>query len=226
MPTYVYRFLDSDETIEVHQSFSDAALTEAVHPGHRRRAARCARCSRPSASRSRARASTRPTAGVELVDVLDQAVGLDTKSESKPTAVRPARRPRPARTATAARARRARRARRDRSSESSARHQGPHPQPRRPQPQPLTRSLDGPAARRAEIGVFGGSGFYSFFDGRRGRRRRDALRRAVGPVTIGHGRRPARRLPAPPRAAATSSRPTPSRTGPTSGPCASWASAA
>ena len=32
MPTYVYRFLDSDETIEVHQSFTDAALTEAVHP--------------------------------------------------------------------------------------------------------------------------------------------------------------------------------------------------
>ena len=32
MPTYVYRFLDSDETIEVHQSFSDPALTEAVHP--------------------------------------------------------------------------------------------------------------------------------------------------------------------------------------------------
>lgn len=33
MPTYVYRFLDSDDTIEVQQSFTDAPLTEAVHPG-------------------------------------------------------------------------------------------------------------------------------------------------------------------------------------------------
>ena len=32
MPTYVYRFLDCDGTIEVQQSFSDDALTEAVHP--------------------------------------------------------------------------------------------------------------------------------------------------------------------------------------------------
>ena len=32
MPTYVYRFLDSGDTIEVQQSFSDASLTEAVHP--------------------------------------------------------------------------------------------------------------------------------------------------------------------------------------------------
>jgi predicted nucleic acid-binding Zn ribbon protein len=32
MPTYVYRFLDSDDTIEVQQAFSDDALTEAVHP--------------------------------------------------------------------------------------------------------------------------------------------------------------------------------------------------
>jgi predicted nucleic acid-binding Zn ribbon protein len=32
MPTYVYRFLDSDETIEVQQAFTDDALTEAVNP--------------------------------------------------------------------------------------------------------------------------------------------------------------------------------------------------
>ena len=32
MPTYVYRFLDSDDTIEVQQSFEDDPLTEAVHP--------------------------------------------------------------------------------------------------------------------------------------------------------------------------------------------------
>lgn len=32
MPTYVYRFIDTDETIEVQQSFTDDALTEAVHP--------------------------------------------------------------------------------------------------------------------------------------------------------------------------------------------------
>lgn len=32
MPTYVYKFLDTNETIEVQQSFSDDALTEAVHP--------------------------------------------------------------------------------------------------------------------------------------------------------------------------------------------------
>ena len=32
MPTYVYRFLDRDGTIEVQQAFTDAALTEAIHP--------------------------------------------------------------------------------------------------------------------------------------------------------------------------------------------------
>jgi predicted nucleic acid-binding Zn ribbon protein len=32
MPTYVYRFLDAEGTIEVQQAFSDPPLTEAVHP--------------------------------------------------------------------------------------------------------------------------------------------------------------------------------------------------
>ena len=32
MPTYVYKFIDTGETIDVQQAFSDDALTEAVHP--------------------------------------------------------------------------------------------------------------------------------------------------------------------------------------------------
>ncbi len=32
MPTYVYKFVDTGETIEVQQSFSDDTLTEATHP--------------------------------------------------------------------------------------------------------------------------------------------------------------------------------------------------
>ena len=32
MPTYVYKFVDTGETLEVQQSFSDSTLTEAVHP--------------------------------------------------------------------------------------------------------------------------------------------------------------------------------------------------
>jgi predicted nucleic acid-binding Zn ribbon protein len=32
MPTYVYRFVKTGETIEVQQSFTDATLTAAVHP--------------------------------------------------------------------------------------------------------------------------------------------------------------------------------------------------
>jgi len=32
MPTYVYKFIETGETIEVQQSFSDDTLTEAVHP--------------------------------------------------------------------------------------------------------------------------------------------------------------------------------------------------
>jgi predicted nucleic acid-binding Zn ribbon protein len=32
MPTYVYRFIDTGETIEVRQSFEDDALTQAPHP--------------------------------------------------------------------------------------------------------------------------------------------------------------------------------------------------
>jgi predicted nucleic acid-binding Zn ribbon protein len=33
MPTYVYKFIDTGETIEVQQAFTDDALTEAEHPG-------------------------------------------------------------------------------------------------------------------------------------------------------------------------------------------------
>jgi len=32
MPTYVYKFIDTGEMIEVQQSFNDDTLTEAVHP--------------------------------------------------------------------------------------------------------------------------------------------------------------------------------------------------
>jgi predicted nucleic acid-binding Zn ribbon protein len=32
MPTYIYKFIDTGETIEVHQAFTDDALTEAAHP--------------------------------------------------------------------------------------------------------------------------------------------------------------------------------------------------
>ena len=32
MPTYVYKFLDSGETIEVQQAFTDGPLTELAHP--------------------------------------------------------------------------------------------------------------------------------------------------------------------------------------------------
>ena len=33
MPTYVYKFIETGETIEVQQAFTDDALTEAQHPG-------------------------------------------------------------------------------------------------------------------------------------------------------------------------------------------------
>ena len=32
MPTYVYKFVDTGETIEVQQSFDEVPLTEATHP--------------------------------------------------------------------------------------------------------------------------------------------------------------------------------------------------
>lgn len=32
MPTYVYKFVETGETIEVQQGFSDETLTEALHP--------------------------------------------------------------------------------------------------------------------------------------------------------------------------------------------------
>lgn len=32
MPTYVYKFVETGETIEVQQDFSEDSLTEAVHP--------------------------------------------------------------------------------------------------------------------------------------------------------------------------------------------------
>jgi predicted nucleic acid-binding Zn ribbon protein len=33
MPTYVYKFIDTGENIEVQQAFTDDALTHAEHPG-------------------------------------------------------------------------------------------------------------------------------------------------------------------------------------------------
>ncbi|MEI8240183.1 MAG: FmdB family transcriptional regulator, partial [Actinomycetota bacterium] len=36
MPTYVYKFVETGETIEVLQAFTDDALTEATHPEHGR----------------------------------------------------------------------------------------------------------------------------------------------------------------------------------------------
>ena len=33
MPTYVYKFIETGETIEIQQAFTDDALTEARHPG-------------------------------------------------------------------------------------------------------------------------------------------------------------------------------------------------
>ena len=32
MPTYVYKFTETGETVEVQQAFSDDSLIEAVHP--------------------------------------------------------------------------------------------------------------------------------------------------------------------------------------------------
>lgn len=32
MPTYLYKFIESGEVIEVQQAFTDDALTEAIHP--------------------------------------------------------------------------------------------------------------------------------------------------------------------------------------------------
>jgi predicted nucleic acid-binding Zn ribbon protein len=32
MPTYVYKFVETGETIEVQQGFSEESLTEAIHP--------------------------------------------------------------------------------------------------------------------------------------------------------------------------------------------------
>jgi predicted nucleic acid-binding Zn ribbon protein len=32
MPTYVYKFIDSGETIEIYQAFTDDPLTELAHP--------------------------------------------------------------------------------------------------------------------------------------------------------------------------------------------------
>jgi predicted nucleic acid-binding Zn ribbon protein len=32
MPTYVYKFVETGETVEIQQAFTDDALTEAVHP--------------------------------------------------------------------------------------------------------------------------------------------------------------------------------------------------
>lgn len=32
MPTYTYKFIDTDETIEIYQSFSEDTLTELDHP--------------------------------------------------------------------------------------------------------------------------------------------------------------------------------------------------
>ena len=149
------------ETIEVQQAFTDDALTEAVHPASGR-STPSRRSSRPSASTSRATASTRPTAGgrrrgssSRRVEV-DRAPRPSSKSSSADqlglvrlvgiadSSTRPGRRP-PA-------------AVRRRPAELRS-PLGRHHRP----PAPLALTCR-PCTAAAEIGVFGGSGFYSFLD--------------------------------------------------------------
>ena len=54
MPTYVYKFVETGETIEVQQAFTDATLDRGRSPRFRRSPARSRRSSRRSVSRSRA----------------------------------------------------------------------------------------------------------------------------------------------------------------------------
>ena len=61
MPTYVYKFLETGETIEVQQSFADDDPDRSRPPADRQPRWRSRRSSSPSASRSRATGSTRPT---------------------------------------------------------------------------------------------------------------------------------------------------------------------
>ena len=156
----------------------------------------------PSASRSRAAASTRPTAasreerrdqgrrdeGVDVVGLLVRLgrheVGYVRRRSLESSSATPTRRRSP-----------------------------PRSEVRRQQDRVTGRRLD-----QAEIGVFGGSGFYSFLDDvdevtstrPTGRRRRPSPS-----ATSATGGSPS----CPATAAATSCRPTASTTGPTSGPC-------
>ena len=224
MPTYVYRFLDSGRDHRGPAVLHRARAHRGRPPDRRRRRARCARSSRP-------------------VGITFKGNGFyktDSRGRARPRrrASRRARRQERRRSPTAARrARPARRARRrqrlehvehrelvrDRSARQLGRGSTGHTHSHGGHSHtPLTWLDD--RSRRAEIGVFGGSGFYAASSTtHRGRRGRDALRRAVGAVTIGTvaGRRVAFLPRHGPRT--TSSRPTPSPTGPTSGPCASSA---
>ena len=72
--------------------------------------------------------------------------------------------------------------------------------------------------RSAEIGVFGGSGFYAFLEDTEEVEVETPFGAPSAPVTIGDGRRPARSRSSPGTGATTSSRRTASRTGRTCGP--------
>ena len=223
MPTYVYKFVDTGETIEVQQSFDEPTLTEAPHPadGQPRPVQEGVHPRRHHVQGQRLLQDRQPGSKSGLVVVGLEVDGLRRRRPSSSSEL----------LVDSSELRRARPGRRRRAAARPRRRPAAAPGPARaraPAPAPAATRTDvaGPAAAAAEVGVFGGSGFYEFLDDVTEVELDTPYGAPSAPVTIGTVGRPSGRLPPPPRAPATSSSPPPSPTGPTCGRCGSSACAA
>ena len=184
MPTYEYRCKDCGHQLEVVQSFTDDTLTEC--PSCKRR--RCARSSHPSASASRAAASTRPTAGRVTASPRRPPRSTSEKSDSSNG--------RSSSDSTSSSNSTSSDSNGSSSDTKSSSSDKKSIRPRTRRPPPRNRVS---AVTAAEIGVFGGSGFYSFLDDVERVEVDTPYGPPVGRRPRRHAERPVGRLPPPPR---------------------------
>ena len=150
MPTYEYVCKSCGHIFDIVQSMKDEPLTDVPSA-----AASCARCSRRPPSRSRARASTPPTTARSPSSPSSPGEKDSGESSSEGTGIeREGRTPAASQGPTS----RAEKPARDRRLESE-----PGSRPDREPAQRLGIGKEG-VMTTAEIGVFGGSGFYSFLE--------------------------------------------------------------
>ena len=183
MPTYVYKFVDTGETIEVQQSFDEPTPDRGAPPGRRR----------APPGQEGLHSGRHHVQGQRLLQ--DRQPRLE---EARRPARRPpprmadprARRSPPSPAAAATAPRRARPPRRPAPAATSSTTAPP------PAPASTRTDVGEAGGAAAEVGVFGGSGFYEFLTDVTEVRLDTPYGLPSAPVAVGDGRRAAGGLPA------------------------------